>query len=169
MSESGAAFHAPLDVGLGGVLLANMLAGWLDSDPKVLSTVEAAHESSDHGTAPEQVGLCVCASIDAGASPPPSREHGASVCPARESAGTGLERPRDSRSRSGSGNVGGPDNGARRLQEPGSRGLLGPGGRGVCPGGLAAGALEFGLASIAGAVRAHRNAGDRRRWLLQSG
>ena len=36
-------------------------------------------------------------------------------------------------------------------------------------GSLAAGALESRLASAAGVVRAHRNAGDRRRWLLRSG
>jgi hypothetical protein len=38
MSASLAALHAPIGVGLGGVLLANMLAGWLDGDPKVLPT-----------------------------------------------------------------------------------------------------------------------------------
>jgi hypothetical protein len=36
MSELRAALHTSIDVGLGGVLLANMLAGWLDGDPKVL-------------------------------------------------------------------------------------------------------------------------------------
>src|SRR5215472_9717363 len=95
MSESLAALHAPIDVGLGGVLLANMLAGWLDGDPKVLLPGEAADESQDHRTPPQQTGLCVCSSVDAGTSPRPSREHGAPVCPAGESTGTGLERAGD--------------------------------------------------------------------------
>jgi hypothetical protein len=86
----------------------------------------------------------------------------------REKArGIGLERAGDPRSRPGSGYVGCPDNRAGRLQDPGSRGFHGSGGCGVCLGGFAAGAVEFRLASIVGVVRAHRNAGDRRRWLLQ--
>src|SRR5215467_10424210 len=168
MSESLAALHAPIDVGLGGVLLANMLAGWLDGDPKVLLPGEAADESQDHRTPPQQTGLCVCSSVDAGTSPRPSREHEAPVCPAGESTGTGLERAGDPHSRPGSGEVGGTDNGAGRLPDTGGGGLHGSGGRGVCVGGLAAGALEFRLASLAAVVRPHRNAGDRRRWLLRS-
>ena len=35
MSEALSALHAPIDAGLGGVLLANMLAAWLDGDPAV--------------------------------------------------------------------------------------------------------------------------------------
>ncbi len=38
MRESQPARLAPIDVGLGGVLLANMLVGWLDADPKLLPT-----------------------------------------------------------------------------------------------------------------------------------
>src|SRR5437773_1054425 len=59
MSASLAALHGPIDVGLGGVLLANMLAVWLDGDPKVLPTGEAADESQDHRTPPQQNGLCM--------------------------------------------------------------------------------------------------------------
>src|SRR6266566_3903588 len=55
MSELRAALHTSIDVGLGGVLLANMLAGWLDSDPKGLPTAETAGEPEDHRTSPEQV------------------------------------------------------------------------------------------------------------------
>ena len=54
MSEAPAALHALIDVGLGGVLLANMLAGWLDNNPEVLSSVEAGDESRDQRTTPEQ-------------------------------------------------------------------------------------------------------------------
>src|SRR2546422_3219489 len=148
MRESPPALLAPIDVGLGGVLLANMLVGWLDADPKLLPTGEAADESQDYRTPPQQTSLGVCSSVDASTSPPASREHGTPVCPARESAGTGLERADDPHSRPGSGDVGSTDNGAGRLQDPGSGGLDGSGGGGVCLGGLAAGALECRLASI---------------------
>src|SRR2546425_1983558 len=168
MRESPPALLAPIDVGLGGVLLANMLVGWLDADPKLLPTGEAADESQDYRTPPQQTSLGVCSSVDASTSPPPSTEHGTPVCPARESAGTGLERADDPHSRPGSGDVGGTDNGAGRLQDPGSGGLDGSGGCGVCLGGLAAGAFQCRLASPAAVVRTHRNAGDRRGRLLRS-
>ena len=54
MRESLPAPHAPIDVGLGGVLLANMLVGWLDADPKLLPTGEAADEFQDYRTPPQQ-------------------------------------------------------------------------------------------------------------------
>jgi hypothetical protein len=42
--------HTPIDVGLGGVLLANMLVAWLDGNPTILPTGEATDESQDPGT-----------------------------------------------------------------------------------------------------------------------
>src|SRR5260370_40835369 len=63
--------------------------------------------------------------------------------PAGESAGTGLERAGDPHSRPGSGDVGGADNGAGRLQDTGGGGLDGPGGRGSCVRGLTVGGREF--------------------------
>src|SRR5882724_5830512 len=45
---------------------------------------------------------------------------------------------------------------------------MGPSGCSVCTGSLAIGALESRLASAAGVVRTHRDAGDRRRRLLRS-
>src|SRR5436309_10235271 len=138
MSVSPAALHAPLDVGSGGVLLANMLAGWLDDNPNFSAAAEAVNEPKDYGTPPEQTGLHLPAPVDAWASAPSSGEHGASVCPARESTGAGLERPSDPHSRPGSGDVGSADEGTRRLQDPGSGCLDGSGGRGICLGGLAA-------------------------------
>src|SRR5262244_3574119 len=92
MPPAASALPRPIDVRLGGLLLANMLAAWLDDDPKVLSTREASHESQDHRTSPEPTSLRVFTPVDAVPSPPPSGEHGASVCTAREGAGTGLER-----------------------------------------------------------------------------
>ena len=170
MSEALSALHAPIDPGLGGVLLANMLASWLDrQSAAVTATAEASDESQDQGTSPEQTGLHLLTPVDAGPSAPPSGEHGAPVCTAREGAGTGLERIPDSHARPGPGKDGNGDDGAGGLQDLGGGCLDGPSGRGVCPGSLATGALESRLASAAGAVRAHRHAGDRRRWLLRSG
>src|SRR5215471_12962678 len=62
-----AILHATtIDASLGGVLLANMLEGWLDGDPTVLTTVETADELKDCGTSPKQTGLHLSTSIDAG-------------------------------------------------------------------------------------------------------
>src|SRR5438105_7113819 len=168
VSDAYSSLTVPIDVKLGGVLLANMLAGWLEGNSNFSVTEEAADEPEDYGTPPEQTCLHLSAPVNAGASAPSSGEHGTPVCPAREGAGTGLERADDPHSRPGSGDVGGTDNGAGRLQDPGSGSLDGSGGCGVCLGGLAAGALECRLASPAAVVRTHRNAGDRRGRLLRS-
>src|SRR5712691_156493 len=160
---------APLDAALGGVLLANMLEGWLASESSFSVTVEATDELEDHRTAPEQTGLYICAPVNDRPSAPPSGEHGAPVCAAPEGPGTGLERSRDPHPRSGPGGIGCPDGGAAGLQDLGGGCLDGPSGRCLCLGSLAAGALEPRLASAAGVVRAHRNTRGRRRWLLRFG
>src|SRR4029453_4975360 len=92
MRQALSAVHTPIDVGLGGVLLANMLAAWLDANPRVLPTGEATDESQDQGTSSEQTGLHLLAPVDAEPSAPPSGEHGAAIRTAREGIGTGLER-----------------------------------------------------------------------------
>jgi hypothetical protein len=38
MRQTVSAIQMPIDVGLGGMLLANMLVAWLDSDSNVLPT-----------------------------------------------------------------------------------------------------------------------------------
>src|SRR5215467_133773 len=169
MPPAASALPRPINVRLGGLLLANMLAAWLDDDPKVLSTREASHESQDRRTSPEPTSLRVFTPVDAVPSPPPSGEHGASVCTPGESAGTGLERAPDPHAGSGPGQDGHRNGSTGGLQDLGGGGLNGASGRGVCLGGLAAGTLESRLASAFGAVCTHRNAGDRRRWLLRSG
>src|ERR1035438_9363775 len=169
MSGAPSALPATIDAGLGGVLLANMLEGWLDGDPKVLPTAETADEPQDYRTSPEQTCLHLFTPVDAWSSTPPSGEHGASVCTARDGAGTGLDRIPDPHTRPGPGEDGHRDGGARGFQDLGGGCLDGSSGRGVCVGGLAAGALQSRLASAAGVVFAHRNASDRRRWLLRSG
>src|ERR1019366_4287145 len=169
MSESAAAFHALVDVELGGALLANMLAGWLDGDRQSSFSVEAADEYHDQRATPEQDRLCVCAPVDPGAGPSPPGEHRAPICPEGEGPSIGLERFDGSDSGPGPGQVRSTDNGTGGFQNSGSGSLHGAGGRGFCAGSIAIGALEFRLASLAGTVRTDRYAGDRRRWLLQPG
>src|SRR5215469_16316506 len=168
MPPAASALPISIDVRVGGLLLANMLAAWLDDDPKVLSTGEASHESQDHRTSPEPTSLRVFTPVDTVPGPPPSGEHGASVCTAREGAGTGLERIPDPHAGPGPGQDGYRNGSTRGLQDLGGGGLDGASGRSVCLRGLAAGTLQSRLASASGAVRPHRNAGDRRRWWLRS-
>ena len=91
MRPAVSALPIPIDVRVGGLLLANMLVAWLDDDPKVSSAGEASHEFQDHRTPPEPTSLRVFTPVDPQPSPPPSGEHGASVCTAPEGAGTGLD------------------------------------------------------------------------------
>src|ERR1700686_1737729 len=104
MREVLPALQAPIDAGLGGVLLANMVEAWLVGNPDGVTSVEAANELQDHGTTPEQTGLHLCPSVDECPGAPPPGKHGAPVCPADDGAGTGLERVRDPDARPGSGN-----------------------------------------------------------------
>src|SRR2546425_2490043 len=169
MSEVLSALPAPLDASLGGVLLANMLAGWLDGNPEALSTAEIANEPQNYRASSEQTGLHLSTPVHSGAGTPPSGEHGTSVRPARESCGTGLERAPHPHPRPGLGKDGDRDDGARGLQDPGGGCFDESGGRGFCIGSFPAGPLESRLASTAGTVCAHLHVGDRRRWLLRSG
>src|SRR5271157_582459 len=169
MSEALSALRAPIDPAQGGVLLANMLASWLDHDRSLTATAEAKDESQDSRTSPPQAGLHLPAPVDAGPSSPPSGEYRAPVRLAREGAGTGLERISDSHPRPGFGKDGNGDDAAGGLQDLSGRCLDGAGGRGVCPGSLAPGALESRLAAAAGALRVHVHSGDRRGWLLRPG
>src|SRR6516225_6465630 len=135
MHPAAAALPIPIDVSLGGILLANMLVAWLDDHPKAWSTGEASHESQDRRTSPEPTSLRLFTPVDAVPSPPPSGEHGASVCTAREGARTGLERISDPHARSGPGQDGHRNGSTGGLQDLGGGGLDGPSGRGVCLGG----------------------------------
>src|SRR5215471_17436220 len=117
MSEALSSLRAPIDPGRGGVLLANMLASWLDHDPSWTASAEAKDESEDSRTSPQQAGLHLSAPVDAGPSSPRSGEHGAPVRLAREGAGTGLERIPDSHPRPGFGKDGNGDDAAGGLQD----------------------------------------------------
>ena len=87
MSEALSSLRAPIDPGRGGVLLANMLARWLDHDPSLTAAAEARDESEDSRTSPQQARLHPPAPVNAGPSSPPSGESGAPICLAREGAG----------------------------------------------------------------------------------
>ena len=70
---------------------------------RLTANAEARDESPRSRATPQQAGLHLPAPVDAGPSSPPSGEHRAPVCAAREGAGTGLERIRDSHPRPGPG------------------------------------------------------------------
>ena len=169
MSQRIAIPHTMLDVEAGGVILANMLADWLDEIRESSSSLEAGDEFHDQRSTPEQDCLRICEAIDASASASSSGEYGAPVCTPGESLAIGLERACDSRSGPGPGQIGSADHGARGFQDTGGGRFDGPGGGGSCIGGFPPGAFELGLASVAGTVRTDWHPGDRRRWLLRSG
>src|SRR5471032_2075975 len=157
-----------IDPHLAGVLIANMLEAWLTAGAEPEPTEEAVDEHRDHPATSEQAGVHLYSSVDLGPGAPPSGEHRAAICAAREGAGTGVAthggpdpgpRPRS---------VGGADGGPGGLQDAGGRCLDGASGCSVCTGSVATGALEPGLASVARTVCAHSYPGDRRRWLLRS-
>src|ERR1035438_718164 len=167
MSEWSSIPHGLIDVEAGGVLLANMLAGWLDENRESSFSVEAGDEFRDQRTTPEQDSLCICAAIDAGPGAPSSGEHGAPVRTPAEGFGTGLEGAFGPSAGPRSWEVGSTDRGARRFQDASGGSFDGPGRGCLCARSFAAGALESGLASIAGTVRTQQYVGDRRRWMLQ--
>src|SRR6266436_274890 len=116
MSTASSALIVPIDPQLASMIVANMLENWLDFSPNALTTAEVTDEPENLRTAAEQTGLHLCASVDACPSAPPSREHRASVCAAKESSGTGLERNVDPHPRSGFGSIRCPYDGTRGLQ-----------------------------------------------------
>src|SRR2546425_6642531 len=147
MNEVLSALHAPIDAGLGGVLLANMIEAWLGGNPDGLASAEAANELQDHGTTPEQTGLHLGPPVDECPGAPPPGKHGAPVCTANDGAGTGLERIGDSHARPGPGHDGHRDDSAGGFQDFGCGCVDGAGGGGIFVGSLATGAPGSRLAS----------------------
>src|SRR5260370_11181658 len=136
MSTASSSLTVPKDFQLASMIVANMLENCLDFPSNVWTTAEVTDEPENLGTATEQAGVHLCASVDAGPSAPPSREYRASVCAAAESCGTGLERIVDPHPRSGFRNIRCPYDRAHGLQDPCSGCFDGSGGRGVCLGSL---------------------------------
>src|SRR5215469_1439167 len=159
MSHALLAASLPFDVELAGLLVANMLSAWLDNEV-VGKATETAHEpSQNHRASPQPVRLCLPPAVNPWPSASPSREHGTSVCAARESTGTGLERSFDPHSRWRPGQVRIADGRTPGLQDLGSGCVNGTSGRSVCLGSFPAIALRPGLASAPGAVCSHPDSG----------
>lgn len=55
-----------IEVGQAGVLLANMLADWLEEKREQSLSMEAADEFHDQRAASGQDGVCLCAAVDDG-------------------------------------------------------------------------------------------------------
>src|ERR1700756_2737181 len=96
-----------------------MLEAWLSAESALEPNEEAVDEQQDHLATSQQAGVHLYPPVDAGPGATPSGEHRASVCFARQGAGTGLAthggpdpgpRPRS---------VGGADDGPRGLQDAG--------------------------------------------------
>src|SRR5215470_17373801 len=115
MSADSSALIVPIDPQLASMIVANMLENCLDFPSNVWTTAEVTDEPENFRTAAKQTGLHLCMAVDACPSAPPSREHRASVCAAKESSGTGLERNVDPHPRSGFGNIRCPYDGTRGL------------------------------------------------------
>src|SRR5260370_36601809 len=156
MSEVLAALDAPIDAGLGGVLLANMVEAWLVGNPDEVTGAEVANELQDHGATPEQTGLHLCPPVDECSGAPPPGKHGTPVCIGNDGAGARLERVGDSGARSGPWPAGDRADQAGGFQDSGGGCLDGPSVPGVCAGGFTAGALQSRLALAAGGVCAER-------------
>src|SRR5580692_11247756 len=119
MSQCPAVPHALIEVEAGAVILANMLAGWLDENRESSSFVEAGDEFRNQRTTSEQDSLCICAAIDAGPGAPSSGEHGAPVRTPSQGSGTRLEGTLGSDPGPGPWEVRGTDRGAGRFQDAG--------------------------------------------------
>jgi len=72
MSTASSSLIVPTDFQLASMIVANMLENWLDFPSNVWTTAEVTDESENLGTATEQAGVHLCASVDACSSAPPS-------------------------------------------------------------------------------------------------
>src|SRR5450631_4612541 len=169
VSQTPVSLTAPIDLPSGAMLLANMLIAMIEEDPTLMPWAEVSDEHEDHASAPEQAGLHLCATVDAGPSSPQSGEHGTPICAQGQGIGARLAAKVHSRAGSGPGDVRGTDGRTRGLQDPGGRCLDEPGRSSLCPGGVAPCALEPRLASTPGTMRPDAHLGHRRRWLLRPG
>src|SRR5215471_691999 len=160
---------AALDFAKAGAIIANMIESYLAAGAPPLNAEGADHaESEDCRSSSGPTSLHLHSSVDGGASALQPGEHGAPVQFGEPGDVTRLDTTADSNPRRGSCSLGGADDQTRRLQSPGERCGDGSGRRDLLTGGLAPGALQQRLASVAGAVCYHQDIGVRRRWLLRS-
>src|SRR5437016_42442 len=146
-----------------------MLVAFIEDEPKLMPCAEVSDEHLDHASTPEQTGLHLCPAVDAGPGAPQPGEYRTPICAAGQGARHGLAAEVDPRARSRPRHVRGTECRSRGLQDVGGGRIDGPGRSGVCPGGVALGAIEPRLASAAGTVCPDAYLGDRRRRLLRSG
>src|ERR1700683_5202090 len=131
-----------------------MVEAWLGAEPRLITAEEITDECNDRSGTPQSAGVRVRQAVDAGPGTAQPGEYGASICIARQGAGAGLDAANDPDIGSGLRGVGSSDGRPGGLQDAGSGCLDGSGGGGVCPRGVAPGALEPRLAPSARAVRA---------------
>src|SRR5215471_16945862 len=161
---------AAFDFAKAGVIVANMIesylaAGGLPSNPEGTDHVEHQDCRSSSGAAR----LHLHSAVDTGASALQSREHRAPVQSSEPSKGAGLDSGADPNPRRGSRPIGTADDQTRRLQDSCERRGYGASRCNLLSRGIAPGALQQGLASLAGTMRHYQDLGVRWRRLLRPG
>src|ERR1700746_3327486 len=148
---------AALDFVKAGAIIANMIESYLAAGAPPLNAEGADHaESEDCRSSSDPTSVHLHSSVDAGASALQSRDHGAPVQFGEPGEVTRLDTGADPNPRRGSCPVGTADEQARRLQNPRERCRDGARRRNLLARGVAPGALQQGLASLAGAVCDHQ-------------
>src|ERR1035441_10807509 len=155
------------DFAKAGAILADMVASYLAAGaPPFNLEGSDDNELEDCRSTPVAAGLHLHPSVDDGASPLQPGEHGAPIQSGEQGRVVRLEAGADAHPRSRPRPVRSGGDAPGRLQSLGRRSGHGPGWRDLLFGSVAAGAIESGLASFAGTLHHHRNAGDRRGRLL---
>src|SRR6516162_7640584 len=161
---------AALDFAKAGAIIANMIEAYLAAGATPLNAEGAEHaECEDCRSSSGAARLHLHSAVDTGASALQSREHRAPVQSSEPSKGAGLDSGADPDSRRGSRTIRPTDDQTRRLQDPCERRGDGASRRDLLSRGIASGALQQGLAPIAGTMRDYQDPGVRWRWLLRPG
>src|SRR6202140_1569939 len=153
---------ATLNFAQAGAITPKMIEPYLAAGPPPLNAEGADHaESEDCRSSSDAKSLHLHSSVDDGASTIQSGEHRAPVQSSGPSEVARLDSGADPNPRRGSPTIGRTDDQTRRLQAPCKRCGYGASRCDLLSGVLAPGALEQGLASVAGAVRCHEDIGVR--------
>src|SRR5690242_8844131 len=157
------------DLAQAGVIVADMIISYLAAGAPPLDCEEPNDDDvQDRRSASVETGVYLHSSIDAGASPVQSGEHGSSVQPGQQGSLAGLAAGADPRPRPRPRPVWNSRQHPHRLQELGRRCGDGPDRGDLLTGSLTAGTLEPGLAPAPRIVRNHRYPRHRRRWRVPS-
>src|SRR6476646_11763622 len=161
---------AALDFAKAGAIIANMIESYLAAGATPLNAEGAEHaEREDCRSSFGTASLHLHSPVDDGTSASQSGEHRASVQSREPSEVARLDSGADPDSRRGSRTIRPTDDQARRLQDPCERRRDGASRRDLLSGVIASGALQQGLASIAGTMRHYQDLGVRWRRLLRPG